>query len=132
MYDATPLQIIAHGFVPAPTGPGPVTGAVFEGVSLVTRLGPGVTQIILDTGLPGGGSVALEDIRITITPETPTPLVGPPFPVTVDALAGEATPPPTGTGATFIFVHTWNAVTLTLVDNGYWFVISRPGASETT
>ena len=43
MYDATPLQIIAHGFVPAPTGPGPVTGAIVEGVSFVNRTAAGVT-----------------------------------------------------------------------------------------
>ena len=131
MYDATPLQIIAHGFVPTPTGTGVVAGAVTEGVLTVTRTAPGITLIVLDTGVPGGGTVALpDDLRVSITPQTPQGV--PPFPVSADAEAINTAPPPTGTGATSVVVRTWNLVTDVNVDNGYWFIISRPAQSETT
>jgi hypothetical protein len=126
--DATPFQTIAHGFVPTPIGVGPVLGAIAEGVLSITRTAAGATQIILDPGLPGGGAVALEDIRIQITPETPSV----PVPISVSALAFEAPSPPVGTGATVIAVLTFNASTAVQVDNGYWFVISRPLESSTS
>jgi hypothetical protein len=122
MYDATPIQCIAHGFVPFADVDGLITNAVVEGVAAVNRLSIGHTQIILDLGLAGGGTIAIQDLRPTIVP---TPNAGL-FPIAFD-MASSQLP----TGATQLLVQMWNATTGVLVDNAYFFIIQRPGASET-
>jgi hypothetical protein len=125
MYDATPFQVVAHGFVPLVTVNGPIA-AFAEGVSLIQRTGVGITEIFLDTGLPGGGAVANpDDVRIFITP-SPNPGI---FPVAFDAAATLLPSPPVSTGGLKITVEMWNTLTSDLVDNGYWFMVGRPGES---
>src|SRR5271156_104457 len=67
MFDATPIQCIAHGTVTAVVtdGPAPFSG---EGVESVVRISQGLTPFTLTLGTPGGGAVPTQDSRILIPP----------------------------------------------------------------
>lgn len=121
MFDAAPLQIVAHGFVPAAGGPGPIA-AFTNGVASVTNVAPGQVRIVLDEGLPGGGTVDLEDVRLFLTIAT-IPVVGG-APASIDGLAANP-----GGGPTEIIVQTWNALAGTRIDAAFWFAVGRPAES---
>lgn len=123
MYDATPLQTIAHGIVPLATIAGPIAAPNVEGVSLVSRTITGSTFIQLDEGLPGGGAVAPTDIRCIVCPFT-NPIPGP--------VAFDVIPVAGPEGVTGIFVHMWNATTGLGIDNSYMFIVMRTAQSEST
>lgn len=121
MYDATPLQAIAHGFVGVATVNGPITNAFVNGVESIVRNGTGITEIILDEGLPGGGTVALEDARILVCP-TPN-IAGP--------IAFDAAGPIGGPNNPSLFkIKMWSIASGQPIDNGFFFIIMRPGASD--
>lgn len=121
MFDATPLQAIAHGFVGISNVDGPITNAFANGVENIVRNGVGITEITLDEGLPGGGTVALEDARIIVCP-TPN-IAGP--------IAFDAAGPIGGPNNPSLFkIKMWDISTGQLIDNGYYFVIFRPAASD--
>jgi len=131
MFDAAPLQVIAHGIVPLTTVPGNVDAPFTEGVALVTRSVAGVTQIFLDGGLPGGGAVAPSDVRFIICP-----FFNPSFSIAFDVV-GPVTvpsPPPAGVdaGVSVFTVRMRDSTTDTLVDNSYMFIIMRVAQSEST
>lgn len=121
MFDAAPLQIVAHGFVPVASAPGPIA-AFTNGVASVTNVAPGEVRIVLDEGLPGGGTVDLEDVRLFLTIAT-IPVVGG-APAFIDGLAANP-----GGGPTVIVVQTWNALAGTRINAAFWFAIGRPAES---
>lgn len=118
MFDAAPFQIVAHGFVPSAQAPGPIA-AFTNGVASVTNLGTGEVRIILDEGLPGGGTVDLEDVRLFLTIAT-IPVIGG-APGSIDGLAANP-----GGGPTEIIVQTWNAFAGTRINAAFWFAVGRP------
>lgn len=121
MFDAAPLQIVAHGFVPAAGAPGPIA-AFTNGVASVTNVAPGEVAIVLDEGLPGGGTVDLEDVRLFLS-VAPIPVIGG-APATIDGLAVNP-----GGGPTRIIVQTWNALAGTKINAAFWFAVGRPAES---
>jgi hypothetical protein len=125
VFDAAPFQFVAHGFVPVAAAPGPVA-AFANGVASVTNVSPGLTHIDLDEGLPGGGTVDLEDVRLMLT-VAPIPGV----PATIDGVAIILPPagPGAGPGPTRIIVQTWNALTGARTSAAFWFTVGRPAES---
>jgi hypothetical protein len=132
MYDAAPLQIIAHGIVPLTTVPGAVDAPFTEGVALIERSGvPGVTLIFLDGGLPGGGAVAPSDVRFIICP-----FFNPSFSIAFDVVGPTTVPSPAPPGVdpgTSVFsVRMRDSTTGNTVDNSYMFIVMRVAQSEST
>jgi hypothetical protein len=131
MYDAAPLQIIAHGIIPLTTVAGDVDAPFTEGVALVLRGAAGVTSIFLDGGLPGGGAVAPSDVRFIICP-----FFNPGFSIAFDVVGPVMvpSPPPAGVDAgTSVFtVRMRDSTTGATVDNSYMFIIMRVAQSEST
>lgn len=131
MYDAAPLQIIAHGIVPLTTVPGIVDAPFTEGVALVLRGAAGVTSIFLDGGLPGGGAVAPSDVRFIICP-----FFNPSFSITFDVVGPVTvpTPAPSGVdpGSSVFTVRMRDSTTGATVDNSFMFIIMRVAQSEST
>ena len=121
MYDASPLQVIAHGFVGIATVDGPITNAFVNGVGSIVRNGAGTTDITLDPGLPGGGTIALEDTRVLVCP---APNIGGP-------IAFDAAGPLGGPNNPSLFrIRMWDILTSSLSDSAFYFVILRPAASD--
>lgn len=119
MYDATPIQCIAHGLVPVGTLVGPILTNNVEGVASIIRTAPGTIHITLDTGVTGGGVVPPGDARVLVT------LVPNIFPATSDAVL--LTP---GGAVSQVVVRTWNLTTGLLDDTPFYFVVMR--APEST
>lgn len=133
MYDATPIQCIAHGLVPIAVIDGPIVGVVGEGFALIERTGLGTIAITLDggslalgtPGLPGGGTVTFEDSRPIICP-----FINGAGPVAFDIL-GPA-PAPIANASSIYIVSLWSVLTGLRVDGAFTFIIMRAAASVTS
>jgi hypothetical protein len=123
MYDAAPLQCIAHGTVTGSAAANPLPFTA-EGVLSISRTSLGLTVITLDPGLPGGGAVPIKDSRIFIQPLNTAQIT--PFPLSVVATVNKGFAP---SGASTFTVQIW-VTPAEPVDIDYDFVIFRPGQAE--
>jgi hypothetical protein len=126
MYDATPIQCIAHGTVTGSAAANPLPFTA-EGVLSITRTSAGLTVITLDPGMPGGGAVPIKDSRIFIQPLNAAQIT--PFPLSIDSTVLKGFTGPGNTGTSTFTVQIW-VTPAEPVDIDYDFIIFRAGEAE--